>query len=112
MTITDALNIVKGNNDAATQYLKKTSSSQLTSKFQPVIKTSLDQVYATRYWTDLINTYNKIPMVQKMNPNLSAYVTGMAIDGLFTMVAKEELKIRKDPVARTTDILKKVFGSN
>lgn len=112
MTITDAINIVKGNNDAATQYLKRTSSSELNSKFQPVIKTSLDQVDATKYWGDLIRAYNKIPMVEKKNPNLSAYVTGKAIDGLFVMVAKEELKIRKDPLARTTEILKKVFGSN
>jgi hypothetical protein len=112
MTITDALNIVKGNNDAATLYLKKNSSSELNTKFQPVIKASLDKVDATKYWGDLIRAYNKIPMVEKKNPNLSAYVTGKAIDGLFVMVAKEELKIRKDPVARTSDILKKVFGSN
>jgi hypothetical protein len=112
MTITDAVNIVKGNDDAATQYLKKSSSTELNNKFKPVIKSSLDQVYATKYWSDLIKTYNKIPMVQKMNPDLTAYVTGKAIDGLFVMVAKEELKIRKDPLARTSEILKKVFGAN
>lgn len=111
MTITDAINIVKGNNDAATQYLKKNTSPELNTKFQPPIKASLDKVYATKYWGDLVRLYNKIPFVKKMNPDLTAYVTGKAIDGLFVMVAKEELKIRKDPVARTSDLLKKVFGN-
>jgi hypothetical protein len=111
MSIKDAINIVKGDNDAATKYLQKSSTPELTSKFQPIIKKALDQVYATKYWSDVIKTYNKIPMVKKMNPNLNEYVTGKAIEGLFIMVAKEELKIRKDPVARTSEILKKVFGS-
>jgi hypothetical protein len=112
MTVKDAINIVKGANDAATQYLKRTTSPELKAKFLPVIKASLDKVNATKYWTDVINTYNKIPFVQKMNPNLPEYVTGKAIDGLFVMIAKEELKIRKDPVARTSELLKKVFGGN
>ena len=110
MSIKDAVNIVKGDNNAATMYLKQTSSGELNTKFQPVIKASLDKVNATRYWEDLIKAYNRIPMVQKMNPNLTQYVTGKAIDGLFLMVAKEELKIRKDPKAQTTALLKKVFG--
>src|ERR1035437_5002250 len=111
MTVKDAVNIVKGSNDAATQYLKRTTSPQLREKFLPVIKVSLDKVNATKYWTDIIKAYNKIPFVQKMNPNLPDYVTAKAIDGLFVMIAKEELKIRKDPVARTTELLKKVFGN-
>jgi len=111
MTVKDAINIVKGSNDAATQYLKRTTSPELKAKFKPVIKASLDKVNATKYWSDIINTYNKIPFVKKMNPNLTEYVTGKAIDGLFVMIAKEELKIRKDPVARTTELLKKVFGN-
>lgn len=111
MTITDALNIVKGKDDAATQYLRKSTSPKLNKKFQPVIKTSLDKVDATKYWTDLANIYNKIPFVKRINPNLTAYVTERAIDGLFVMIAKEELKIRKDPVARTSEILRKVFGN-
>lgn len=110
MTVKDAINIVKGENNAATIYLKNTTSPELNTKFQPVIKTSLDNVNATKYWSDLITAYNKIPFVKKMNPNLSEYVTGKAIDGLFVMIAKEELKIRKDPVARTSELLKKVFG--
>ena len=111
MTVKDAINIVKGENNAATVYLKNTTSPQLIGKFQPIIKTSLDNVSATKYWNDLITAYNKIPLVKKMNPNLSEYVTQKAIDGLFIMIAKEELKIRKDPMARTSDLLKRVFGS-
>jgi hypothetical protein len=111
MTINDAIQIVKGNNNAATAYLKKTTTPELRAKFSPVIKTSLDKVDATRLWTEVIQTYNQIPFVKKQNPDLTAYVTDKAIDGLFVMIAKEELKIRKDPVARTTELLKKVFGN-
>jgi hypothetical protein len=111
MTVRDAINIVKGSDNAATMYLKNNTSPELITKFQPIIKTSLDNVNATRYWTDLITTYNKIPLVKKINPDLNEYVTQKAIDGLFIMIAKEELKIRKDPMARTSDLLKKVFGN-
>jgi hypothetical protein len=111
MTVKDAINIVKGANNAATIYLKNTTSPELKEKFQPIIKTSLDNVNATKYWGDLISAYNKIPLVKKMNPNLSEYVTDRAINGLFIMIAKEELKIRKDPMARTSELLKKVFGN-
>ncbi|MCK9421508.1 MAG: DUF4197 domain-containing protein [Bacteroidales bacterium] len=110
MTISDAIQIVKGSNDAATRYLDRTTSPALKAKFGPVIKASLARVDATRLWTDVINTYNQIPFVTRMDPDLAGYVTDKAIAGLFTMIAKEELKIRKDPVARTTEILKKVFG--
>jgi hypothetical protein len=110
MTVKDAVNIVKGGDNAATMYLKQSSTAELSTKFQPVIKASLDKVSATKYWEDLIKAYNKIPMVQKMNPNLTQYVTDKAIEGLFVMVAKEELKIRKDPKAQTSALLKKVFG--
>jgi hypothetical protein len=111
MTVKDAINIVKGANNAATMYLKNTTSPELNNKFQPIIKTSLDNVNATRYWSDLITAYNKIPLVKKMNPNLAEYVTDKAIDGLFIMIAKEEIKIRQDPMARTSELLKKVFGN-
>jgi hypothetical protein len=111
MTVRDAINIVKGSDNAATMYLRNTTTPELVEKFQPVIKTSLDNVNATKYWTDLITIYNKIPLVKKMNPNLSDYVTRKAIDGLFIMIAKEEIKIRKDPMARTSELLKKVFGN-
>jgi len=111
ISVNDAVNIVKGNNDAATTYLKTNTSTELNAKFQPTIKTSLDKVNATKCWTDLINIYNKIPLVKKVNPDLTSYVTGKAIDGLFLMIAQEEGKIRKDPTARTSELLKKVFGN-
>lgn len=112
MTVIDAIEIVRGADNAATTYLQNTTSLQLHEAFQPVIASALDKVDATRYWDDVINTYNKIPLIKKMDPDLANYVTSKAIDGLFVMIAKEELKIRKDPVARTTELLKKVFGSN
>jgi hypothetical protein len=111
MSITDAIQIVKGQNDAATKYLAKTTTPDLKAKFSPVIKASLDKVDATRLWEDLIKTYNQIPFVKKQNPDLTAYVTDKAISGLFTMIAKEEVKIRQNPAARTTELLKKVFGN-
>lgn len=111
MTVKDAINIVRGANNAATVYLQNTTSPELVTKFKPIIKNSLDNVNATRYWNDLITIYNKIPLVKKMNPDLSDYVTHKAIDGLFVMIAKEELRIRKDPVARTSELLRRVFGN-
>jgi Protein of unknown function (DUF4197) len=110
LTVKDAINIVKGENNAATMYLNRTTSPDLKTAFQPKIKASLDNVNATKYWGDLITAYNKIPLVKKQNPNLTEYVTGKAIDGLFVMIAKEELKIRQNPAARTSELLKKVFG--
>lgn len=111
MTIQDAWGILKGESNAATEYLKRTTSSQLKMKFQPVIQSSLNKVNATKYYGDIVNTYNKIPLVEDVNPNLDEYATDKAIEGLFTLIAKEEEKIRRDPVARTTDLLRKVFGS-
>jgi hypothetical protein len=111
MTIQDAASILKGKDDAATQYLKKTTSAPLKDKFKPVIQNSLSKVNATAYYSDLITTYNKLPLVQKMNPNLDDYATDKAIEGLFIMIAKEEQNIRKNPLARTSELLKKVFGS-
>jgi hypothetical protein len=110
LSIKDAINIVKGDNDAATKYLKQSSSTELNTKFKPKIKSSLDKVGATKYWTEIITAYNKIPLVKKLNPDLAQYVTGKAIEGLFVMVAKEEAKIRKDPAAQVSDLLKKIFG--
>lgn len=111
MTITDAMNILKGEKNAATEYLKKSTSVALTEKFQPIIKASLDKVGATKHWETVFNTYNKIPFVDKVNPDLEKYVTEKAINGLFIQVAKEELQIRNNPSARVTDLLNKVFGS-
>ncbi|MDH5474683.1 MAG: DUF4197 domain-containing protein [Cyclobacteriaceae bacterium] len=110
MTIQDAWSILKGDDNAATSYLKNVTTSQLTAKFKPVIQSSLNKVNATKYYSDIISTYNKIPLVTKVNPNLDDYATQKAIDGLFYMIEKEEKLIRKDPVARTTELLKKVFS--
>ena len=111
MTIQDAAGILKGEQDAATRYLDRTTSPALKSKFLPVVKNSLAKVNATKYYADLINTYNKLPLVQKLNPNLDEYATDKAIQGLFIMIAKEEKNIRDNPGARTTELLRKVFGS-
>ncbi|MGI8893752.1 MAG: DUF4197 domain-containing protein [Bacteroidia bacterium] len=111
LTIRDALNIVRGANDAATGYLKDKTSDQLTAAFKPKISASLDKVNATRYWTDIMNLYNKVPFVEPVNTDLTSYVTNKAIDGLFIKVAEEELRIRENPIARTTELLKRVFGS-
>jgi Protein of unknown function (DUF4197) len=111
MTIQDAWGILKGQPDAATQYLKRTTSLQLKEKFKPVIQNSLSKVNATRYYGDIVNTYNKIPLTEDINPNLDDYATDKAIEGLFLMIAKEEKNIRQDPLARTTELLKKVFSA-
>lgn len=111
MTITDAVNIVLGPDDAATQFFRRTIGTELQSRFQPVVKTSLDQVHATKYWGTAMNSYNSIPFnTNKINPNLPEYVTLKAIDGLFLVLAEEEKKIRKDPISRTTQIIKDIFG--
>lgn len=110
MTIQDALGILKGGDFAATNYLKNKTTTSLTAAFKPVIQQSLDKVSATKYWSDVFTTYNKFA-TNKINPDLSGFVTDKAITGIFYQVSLEEQKIRKDPVARVTDLLKKVFGS-
>jgi len=111
MSLNDAISIVKGSDNAATQYLARTSSQALRDAFSPVIKEALDHVNATQAWELIMTTYNQIPFVSKQNTDLSAYVTEKAIDGLFIMIAKEESKIRQDPAQRVTDLLKQVFGN-
>ncbi len=111
MTIEDAWAILRGEDDAATQYLQRTTSGLLREKFKPVIQNSLNKVNATKYYGEIVTRYNQIPLVQKVNPDLDDYATDKAIDGLFTMIAKEERNIRENPVARTTELLKRVFGS-
>lgn len=110
MTIADAMNILLGDKDAATQYFKRVTTSQLTEKFKPVISASLGKVGATRYWGDAAAAYNKIPLVKPVTTDLSAYVTQKAIDGMFLQVAQEELNIRNNIGARSTTLLQKVFG--
>lgn len=112
MTIQDAWNILKGEKNAATNFLERTTRQQLYNNFQPIVLQSLNEVKAVDLWEDAINTYNKIPLVnKKVNPRLDDYVTEKALDGLFSMVEKEELAIRKDPAKRVTQLLKKVFAA-
>ncbi|MEM8567892.1 MAG: DUF4197 domain-containing protein [Bacteroidota bacterium] len=111
MTIEDAWAILKGEDDAATNYLRRTTTDQLKLKFEPVVASALDKTSATKYYSDIVGTYNKIPFIEKVNPDLNDYATDKAIEGLFALIAKEEKNIREDPVARTTELLKKVFGS-
>jgi Protein of unknown function (DUF4197) len=113
MTLADAFDIIKGSKDAATNYFKEKTKLQLINAFAPSVKSSLDKVNATKYYSNIINTYNSLPTTfKKINPDLTSYVVGRAVDALFDQVAKEEANIRANPVARTTDILKKVFGGN
>lgn len=111
MTIEDAWAILRGEDNAATQYLRRTTSGSLKEKFKPVIQNSLNKVNATKYYGEIVTRYNQIPLVQKVNPDLDDYATDEAIEGLFLMIAKEEKNIRENPVARTTELLKKVFGA-
>ncbi len=113
MSISDAIGILKGQPNAATQYLRQTTYNELYNEFAPVMESSLGSTNATKYYTDLANSYNKIPLTsQKLNPDLKKYATDKAIDGLFTLVAQEEQKIRENPAARVSDLLKKVFANN
>ena len=109
MTIKDAINIVKGKEDEATNYLKINTFDSLYKKFLPPIEISLEKVNATKHWSNVVNRYNKIPLIQKVDPDLDDYVTRKALDGLFIMIAKEEKKIREKPLLRVTETLKKVF---
>lgn len=112
MTITDAMSILRGEKDAATQFLRRTTGQQLLVAFQPIVKKALDQTLASKYYGDIATAYNRVPMVKKINPDIQQYATEKAVDGLFVLVAQEEAKIRENPMARTTDLLKKVFGSS
>jgi nitrogen regulatory protein PII len=110
LTVTDAMSILRGDDNAATKFLDKTTRTALVEKFKPVVKASLEKVGATKNWNAIFTTYNKIPFVEKVDPDLEEYATNKAIDGLFIQIAKEELSIRKNPAARVSDLLKKVFG--
>ncbi|MBE7173768.1 MAG: DUF4197 domain-containing protein [Williamsia sp.] len=111
MQVQDAVDILKGTDTAATHYLKKTTSPELTAAFKPVIETSLKKVNATKYWTDVFTLYNKVATTP-VNTDINAYVTERAMNGIFYYIGEEEKKIRTNPAARVTDILKKVFGSS
>lgn len=110
MTFQDAAEILVGEDNAATQYLRLTTNDPLYAEFHPVIVSSLNKFNAIEYWASAVNAYNKIPLVEKVNPSLDAYVTQKALDGMFGMVEQKERQIREDVSARTTELLRKVFA--
>jgi hypothetical protein len=112
MTISDAIGLIKNGDTSATHFFRVKTTEKLIAAFSPVIKSSLDKLDATRLYADVINTYNNFPTTfKKLNPDLPGHVTGKAVDALFDLVGKEEKNIRQNIAARTTDLLKKVFGA-
>ena len=111
MTIADGLQILKGGDTAATAYLKQSTTSPLTAKMKPIIDQSLSKVNATSHWKDVFSAYNKLTR-SNVNTDLSGYVTGKAMDGIFYSIAQEEKKIRKDPAGQASALIQKVFGKN
>ncbi len=111
MTINDAFEILNGPPDAATRYLRRSTGRDLRRRFLPVISDKLDQTSATRYYGEIVENYNRLPFVSKVDPDLAAYATERAIDGLFVLIAEEEANIRANPRARATRLMRRVFGS-
>lgn len=113
MTFSDAMGILKGNETAATDYLKTKTTQQLIEEFAPIARKSIERVEVTSYWNPIVTNYNRLTFLtggEEVNPNLEEYITEKAIEGLFKLIAEEEALIRKDPVARITDLLRKVFS--
>jgi len=111
MSINDAFEILNGEADAATRYLRRTTGEELREAFRPVVADKLRETSATRYYGDIVRHYNSIPLVEKVDPDLESYATDRAIEGLFLLIAEEEANIRANPRARTTQLLRRVFGS-
>lgn len=110
ITFSDAKNILAGEDDAATTYLKGKSKTKLYEEFMPIIQSALDEVNAREYWAKATKAYNRIPFIKKVNTELDDHVNNKALDGLFALIAEKEKGIREDHSLRTTDLLKKVFG--
>lgn len=110
ITFADAMTILKGNDRAATTYLDKNTRKGLSTTFKPIIQSKLDEVNATKYWASVVNAYNKVPLVRKMNPDLTNHVNTKALDGLFGLIAEKEGGIRSDVDQRTSPLLKEVFS--
>ena len=111
MTVTDALKLVSGGKNSITEFFREKTSAKLKAAFMPAINASLERTNATKYYGDAVTRYNKVPMVKKMNPDLADYVADRTLFALFDRIAVEEANIRSNPAARTSDLLKKVFGS-
>jgi hypothetical protein len=110
ITITDAKSILMGADNSATAYLEKATASPLYTKFSPVVTTSLNKVGADKVWATIIKKYNSLPLVSKVNPDLTDYVTDKALEGVYRMIAIEEKNIRTNLASRTSDLLKKAFA--
>lgn len=110
MSFTDAKNILMGNENAATSYLQNSTTTALYAKFNPVIKNSFTKVGADKIWSQIITKYNAVPLVKKVNPDLTDYTTNKALEGVFKMIAVEEKNIRTDISSRTSTLLQKVFA--
>jgi len=109
ITFNDARGILLGSDNAATQYLDRSTRTALSAKFKPVIKNSFRKVRADKIWSEIITKYNNIPLTKKVNPDLTDYVTKEALKGVYTMIAVEEKEIRTNVGSRSTDLLRKVF---
>lgn len=110
MSFKDAKNILMGNENAATNYLQNSTTTALYSKFNPVIKNSFTKVGADKIWSQIITKYNSVPLVKKVNPDLTDYTTTKALEGVFKMIAIEEKSIRTNVSARTSTLLQNVFA--
>jgi len=111
LTISDGFAILKGSDSAATNYLRQKTSQKLMAAFMPEVHASIERVGLAKFWSPLASRYNQLPFVKKANPNLDQYVTERAVSGLFKLIANEEKRIRQNPAARVTDVLRRVFGS-
>jgi len=110
MSIQDAFKVLKGENTAATSYLRKQTNAQLYNKIKPIAQKAIQQVEVTKYWTPLLKTYNSIPFTKAVNPDLEDYVTNKTIEGIFVLIANQEKEIRNNPKSRTSALLQKVFN--
>jgi RNA binding exosome subunit len=110
MSISDGVNILRGDSVAATKFLQNKTTEELKLAFAPIVKSSLESAQVYSYWKPLAKTYNRIPMVKRVNPNMEEYVTTKAIEGLFKLISQEETKIRKDPAATGSALIMEVFG--
>lgn len=110
MTMNDALNILMGEPNACTNYLRRTTSDQIYQKFYPVIGSSMNKVGAATAWNEVTTRYNKVPMVDKVNTDLNDHITRKAMDGLFKKIESEEAAIRLNPLIRGTELMKKAFA--
>ena len=110
LTIRDAMDLLMGDQDAATRYLESSTSGSLTDAFRPIIRSSLDEVNANEIWNRVVTAHNKLPFVTKAEPELDLYVTERALEGLFGLVEVKEGELRQNPALRNTDLLKKVFA--